>query len=131
MIKPLKHFTASAIGIGLLLGMYAEVWACTRVFRNTLSDLRIVARNEDYLTAVDPTMVITPRGIERVGGKEDTAVRWTTKYGNVCMYANSRFPMDGMNEKGLTARPLFFTQGKEVDAAHPDRPALDSDHWIS
>ena len=39
--------------------------------------------------------------------------------------------MDGINEKGLTARPLFFTQGKEVDAEHPDRSALDSDHWIS
>ena len=82
------------------------------MFWNTLSDLKIVARNEDYLTPVDPTMVITPRGIERVGSKEDNAVRWTSKYGNVCMYANNRFPMDGINEKGLTARTLFFTQGK-------------------
>ena len=92
--------------------MYAEVDACTRVFWNTLSDLKIVARNEDYLTPVDPTMVITPRGIERVGSKEDKAVSWTSKYGNVCMYANNRFPMDGINEKGLTARTLFFTQCK-------------------
>lgn len=127
----LKHFAVLAIGISFLLGIYAEVDACTRVFWNTLSDLKIVARNEDYLTPVDPTMVITPRGIERVGSKEDNAVRWTSKYGNVCMYANNRFPMDGLNEKGLTARTLFFTQGKEVDAAHPDRPALDSDHWTS
>ena len=108
----LKHFAVLAIGISFLLGMYSEVDACTRVFWNTLSDLKIVARNEDYLTPVDPTMVITPRGIERVGSKEDNAVRWTSKYGDVCMYANNRFPMDGINEKGLTARTLFFTQGK-------------------
>ena len=31
----------------------------------------------------------------------------------------------------ISYRTLFFTQGKEVDAAHPDRPALDSDHWTS
>ncbi|MCP4377188.1 MAG: hypothetical protein GY794_13560 [bacterium] len=41
--------------------------ACTRVFWNdTLWDegkshMKIVVRNEDYLTPVDPTMVITPR----------------------------------------------------------------------
>ena len=108
----LRNLAVLALGTGLLLVMYAEVDACTRVFWNTLSDLKIVARNEDYLTPVDPTMVITPRGIARVGSKEDRAVSWKSKYGNVCMYANNRFPMDGINEKGLTARTLIFTQGK-------------------
>ena len=67
MNTQLRNLVVLAIGISFLLGMYAEVDACTRVFWNTLSDLKIVARNEDYLTPVDPTMVITPRGIERVG----------------------------------------------------------------
>lgn len=121
----------------LLAGMHGSAQACTRILWNqTLwdegkSDLKIVARNEDYLTPVDPTMVVTPRGIERIGSKENNAVTWDTKYGTVTMYANNRFPMDGINEKGLTARTLFFTQGTQVDAAHPDRPALDSPYWIS
>lgn len=130
-MKLRQIMTAIAVGVCLLVSMPTKSKACTRVFWNTLDNLKIVARNEDYLTPVDPTMVITPRGIERVGSKEKNAVRWTSKYGNVCMYANNRFPMDGINEKGLTARTLFFTQGKTVDVEHPQRPALDSDHWIS
>jgi choloylglycine hydrolase len=97
----------------------------------------IVGRNEDYVTASHPTFVLTPRGIKRVGtsdkSKVTKAVTWTVKYGNIASYANNRFPNDGMNEKGLTARTLFYINGKtnEVLAPNSKKKELDEDHWVS
>jgi len=67
MNTQLKHFAVMVIGIGLLLCIYVEVDACTRIFWNTNPDLMIVGRNEDYVTASHPTFVATPRGVKRCG----------------------------------------------------------------
>jgi choloylglycine hydrolase len=89
------------------------------------------------VSASDPTLVATPRGIERAGtedeAKEGQSVRWTVKYGNVAVFANNRFPNDGMNEAGLTARTLFYMDGDPNESAAPDtkRLELDADHWVA
>lgn len=115
----LKRFTALIIGIGLMLGLYAEVDACIRILWNTNPDLMIVGRNEDYVTASHPTFVATPRGVKRWStadeSKRSKSISWTVKYGNVAAYANNRFPNDGMNEAGLTARTLYYMDGGEQD----------------
>ncbi|GAM55900.1 choloylglycine hydrolase [Vibrio ishigakensis] len=111
-----------------------SVSACTRMLWNTDSEFVIVGRNEDYFSASAPTLVKTPRGIERRGSVDDNAnaIEWRTKYGSIAAFANNRFPMDGMNEKGLTARTLYFDQG-EIDqvSTSDDMPELDGDHWVS
>jgi choloylglycine hydrolase len=114
-----------------------EAQACTRIFWNTNPGLMIVGRNEDYVTASHPTLVATPRGVQRVGTSDESkkaqAVSWTVKYGNVASYANNRFPNDGMNEAGLTARTLFYVDGKANEIVSPDsnKKELDEDHWVS
>ncbi len=120
-----------------MLGLSAAE-ACTRIFWNTNKQgLLIVGRNEDYVTASDPTFVVTPRGIKRTGtetaSQKTTAINWTVKYGNVAIYANNRFPNDGMNEKGLTARTLFYIDGDPNESIAPDstKLELDADHWVS
>ena len=114
-----------------------DTQACTRIFWNTNPGLMIVGRNEDYVTASHPTFVVSPRGMKRWGtsdkAKRSRAVSWTVKYGNVASYANNRFPNDGMNEAGLTARTLFYLDGKanEIVAAGSKKKELDEDHWVS
>ena len=51
MNRILNRCLILAVGLGLLLGIYAEVDACTRILWNTNPDLIIVGRNEDYVTA--------------------------------------------------------------------------------
>ena len=133
----------SSLLAGLVLASSAalfnapEAQACTRIFWNTNPDLMIVGRNEDYVTASHPTFVASPRGINRWGTSDDSkrskSISWTVKYGNVASYANNRFPNDGMNEAGLTARTLFYLDGKpnELVAADSKKKELDEDHWVS
>ena len=123
--------------LGVLLIAASPVDACTRIFWNTHPDLMIVGRNEDYVTASHPTFVATPRGVKRWGtvdkDKCSRAINWTVKYGNVASYANNRFPNDGMNEAGLTARTLFYVDGDPNETVAPDskKKELDEDHWVS
>ncbi|GLS92454.1 choloylglycine hydrolase [Psychromonas marina] len=111
--------------------------ACTRMFWNTIDGIKIVGRNEDYVTASHPTLVATPRGVERHGtadkSKRANSLSWIVKYGNIATYANNRFPNDGMNEMGLTARTLFYVDGDPNQIAAPDskNKQLDEDHWVS
>jgi penicillin V acylase-like amidase (Ntn superfamily) len=111
--------------------------ACTRIFWNTNPGLMIVGRNEDYVTASHPTLVATSRGGKRWGtadrAKMANAISWTVEYGNVAVYANNRFPNDGMNEAGLTARTLYYIDGDANETVAPDdrKKELDEDHWVS
>ena len=129
--------------MGLILGSSISLvnapnaQACTRIFWNTNPDLMIVGRNEDYVTASHPTFVASPRGIKRWGTSENAkrsrSIGWTVKYGNVASYANNRFPNDGMNEVGLSARTLYYLNGKPNQIVAPDsnKKELDEDHWVS
>jgi len=123
----------AAISVSTLLPTTVD--ACTRMLWNTDNDFVMVGRNEDYFSASSPTLVKTPHGVSRIGSTDDPkhAVKWDVKYGNIAVYANNRFPMDGMNEKGLTARTLYFNEGKidqQVDIDN-DKPTLQADHWVS
>jgi len=139
MIKRPMGLTILTAGACLLagMGMATDAVACTRIFWNTNPDLMIVGRNEDYVTASHPTFVATPRGIKRWStadkDKRSKAINWTVKYGNVASYANNRFPNDGMNEAGLTARTLFYVDGDPNETVAPDskKKELDEDHWVS
>ena len=137
MRKRFTLLTGLAIAFGVSQLAAPPVEACTRIFWNTNPDLMIVGRNEDYVTASHPTFVATPRGIKRWGtadkDKRSRAINWTVKYGNVASYANNRFPNDGMNEAGLTARTLFYVDGDPNETVAPDskKKELDEDHWVS
>ncbi len=135
--KKINILLGSALVSSSLFFNVPEAHSCTRILWNTNDALVIVGRNEDYVTASHPTLVATPRGIHRVGtsdkSKEEKAISWTVKYGNIASYANNRFPNDGMNEAGLSARTLFYMDGKANEIVAPDsnKQELDEDHWVS
>ncbi len=141
MRKIIRKQSSLLVGLALagsaFLFQAPDTQACTRIFWNTNPDLMIVGRNEDYVTASHPTFVASPRGIKRWGtsdnAKRPRSISWIVKYGNVASYANNRFPNDGMNEAGLTARTLFYVDGKPNEIAAPDsnKKELDEDHWVS
>ena len=137
MITQLKHFAVMVIGIGLLLGIYVEGRCLYAHLLEHQPRPMIVGRNEDYVTASHPTFVATPRGVKRWGtadeSKRSKSISWTVKYGNVAAYANNRFPNDGMNEAGLTARTLYYQDGDANETVAPDskKKELDEDHWVS
>jgi choloylglycine hydrolase len=121
----------------VLVLIAVDAFSCTRIFWNTNPDLMIVGRTEDYVTASHPSFVATPRGVQRWGtadkAKRSDAISWTVKYGNVAIYENNRFPNDGMNEAGLTARTLYYLEGEPNEIVAPDstKKELDEDHWVS
>ncbi len=121
----------------VLVFVAVDVYSCTRIFWNTNPDLMIVGRTEDYITASHPTFVATPRAVKRWGTADKTkrsrSISWTVKYGNVAIYENNRFPNDGMNEAGLSARTLYYLEGDPNEVVAPDskKKELDEDHWVS
>jgi len=131
-----KAATALPLGLCLLIAQPDLAESCTRIFWNTNPDLMIVGRNEDYVTASHPSFVATPRGILRWGSMNEAArdrtISWTVKYGSVAIYENNRFPNDGLNEAGLTARTLYYLEGDADEKAAPgsEKKELDEDHWV-
>lgn len=125
--------TLSAIMVGALLSasLTTGAQACTRAFMNMYPEYMVSARNLDFFGPVDPSLVITPRGIEHNGGDAKDVAKWTTKYGSVVVYANGVFPMDGMNEKGLAGHTLYYTNGKQQQQDNMDKPVLESRAWLS
>jgi len=115
----------------------ASAHCCTRMLWNENPGLIIVGRNMDYVTAAHPTFVVTPRGVRRFGtsdgSKRSKSIEWTVRYGNVAIYENNRFPNDGINEAGLSARTLFYMEGNpsEMRAPNTSKKELDEDHWVS
>ncbi|MGK0603393.1 linear amide C-N hydrolase [Yokenella regensburgei] len=104
--------------------------ACTRAFLNQYPGYRISARNLDFFGPVDPAMVITPKGITHNGGDENNSPVWTTKFGSVVIYADNAFPMDGINDAGLAAHTLYYTNGKQEQEDNQGKPLLESRSWV-
>lgn len=125
--------TLSAVAIGAALGITAmgSASACTRAFLNTYPGYMVSARNLDFFGPVDPSLVITPQGIEHTGSEGAQAKRWKTRYGSVVIYADGVFPMDGINEKGLAGHTQYYTNGRQVQQDNKDKPELDSRAWLS
>lgn len=128
-------FAKAVLASSLTLTLFSTADACTRVLWNTQPGYMLSSRNLDFFGPVSPTLVVSPRGIARVGATGDNAphaARWTARYGSVAVYADNVFPMDGMNEKGLVAHTLYFTGGEEKQQpGKPAKPVLESSHWVS
>lgn len=106
-------------------------FACTRAFLNQYPGYMVSARNLDFFGPVDPSLVITPKGIKHNGGDDASSLSWKVKYGSVVVYADNTFPMDGINEAGLAAHTQYYTNGKQVQENNLDKPVLESRSWVS
>lgn len=112
-------------------GLITSADACSRVFLNTDPNHLVSGRNLDFFGPVDPSLIITPRGIAHNGGDAANAAKWTTKYGSVAIYADGAFPMDGVNEKGLAGHTLYYDNGSQVQSDNKNKPVLESRAWLS
>lgn len=131
MEKVLHSVSALLIGIALSATLTTGAQACTRAFMNMYPGYMVSARNLDLFSPVDPSLVITPRGVAHNGGDAKNAARWKTQYGSVVVYADGVFPMDGMNEKGLAGHTLFYMDGSQQQQDHQDKPVIESRAWLS
>lgn len=126
-----QKISAVALGLALTAGISVSADACTRAFMNMFPGYMVTARNLDFFGPVDPSLVITPKGIAHNGGDSVKAAHWTTRYGSVVVYADGVFPMDGMNEAGLAGHTLFYMNGSQVQQDNQDKPVLESRAWLS
>lgn len=108
-----------------------DAGACSRVFMNMFPGYMVSARNLDFFGPVDPSLVITPRGVEHKASDEPDAKKWKTRYGSVVVYADDVFPMDGINENGLAGHTQYYANGKQVQQDNRDKPELESRAWLS
>lgn len=131
-MKYLKKTVLSTLLATTLLSIPASnLDACTRVFMNQYPDHLVAGRNLDFFGPVDPSLVITPRGTAHNGGSDANALKWNAKYGSVAIYADDVFPMDGVNEKGLSGHTLYYSNGSQVQADNQDKPVLQTQAWLS
>lgn len=127
-----KTLSTVLIGAAISATLAGGAQACTRAFLNQYPGYMVSARNLDFFGPVDPTLVITPRGIAHNGGDDPTSPKWKTQYGSVVVYADGQFPMDGMNEAGLAAHTQYYSNGKqEQTVGNQDKPVLESRAWLS
>ncbi|MFG1175425.1 linear amide C-N hydrolase [Erwiniaceae bacterium CAU 1747] len=131
MNSKVSRLVAVAMGATLTVTAISSANACTRAFMNTYPGYMISARNLDFFGPVDPSLVITPKGVKHTGSDGPGAKQWETRYGSVVIYADGVFPMDGMNEKGLAGHTQYYTNGKQVQANNQDKPELESRAWLS
>lgn len=131
MKNQLTALAALTLGASITLGVSASADACTRLFMNMYPGYMVSARNLDFFGPVDPSLVITPRGIAHNGGDAKDSAHWVTRYGSVAIYADGVFPMDGMNEKGLAGHTLYYSNGSQAQKDNQDKPVLESRAWLS
>ncbi|BDH45815.1 choloylglycine hydrolase [Salmonella enterica subsp. enterica serovar Choleraesuis] len=126
-----QQLLAAAVGAATGIMMINSAGACTRVFMNQYPGYMVSARNLDFFGPVDPSLVITPRGILHKGGDTSNSPEWKTRYGSVVIYADNAFPMDGINEAGLAAHTQYYTNGSQEQKDNKGKPVLESRSWVS
>lgn len=85
-----------------------EVVACTRVAYKDGDNNVITGRTMDWDWDDNVAMRIFPRGAERDGATGENTVRWTSRYGSVCVVSFGGAVNAGMNEKGFAVDCLWL-----------------------
>ncbi|MBN1885841.1 MAG: linear amide C-N hydrolase [Candidatus Krumholzibacteriota bacterium] len=96
-----------AVAAVLLLAGSCRTRACTSfVFRGANGP--VFARNFDYMFG-GGTLLVNPRGLEKVALTMGNRARWTARYGSVTfnLYGREQ-PMGGMNEAGLVVENMWL-----------------------
>lgn len=107
-----SHLMISVISIVLVIANIAlpTATACSRVVYRGLENTVITARSMDWTYDPNTNLWVLPRGVIRDGASGTNAIRWTSKYGSVVATTFDAATVEGMNEKGLVATLLNFSE---------------------
>lgn len=104
----LKKTTSLALSASFMFGLVTNGLSCTRVVDAVANHPVMVGRNMDWYGEMPSTLIMYPRGIEKVGSPDDVnPIKWKSKYASLVTASYNVFAADGLNEKGLGAHMLW------------------------
>jgi choloylglycine hydrolase len=108
---------------------------CTRILWNDNDLAVLVGRTMDWPESTEPVLTVLPRGLTRRGGfigpvqaVPENPVEWVARYGSVVVAVYGLGAADGMNEQGLAAHMLFFTD-TDFGVRDPAIPGIQAGLW--
>lgn len=105
------------------------VFSCSRIVCETGNGTYITGRTMDWIDPKAQTSLwIFPRGMNRTGGDQKNAVKWTSKYGSIVASFYDIASADGMNEKGLVGNVLYLIETDYGDPA--GKPTIKVGAWL-
>ena len=103
---------------------------CTRIFWNDNAIAKTVTRCMDWSVSDEPVLWFVPRGTERRGGDDATALTWTSRFASLAVSMWDSGTVDGLNDQGLAAHALYLDP-EDVRFAEPDdRPTVSNALWV-
>jgi penicillin V acylase-like amidase (Ntn superfamily) len=96
--------------------------ACTRVLWNDNELAVVVARTMDWPESTQPMLTVSPRGIQRDGGRfgkeivvADNPARWTSKYGSLVTTAPNVIWVDLAKFNFEPGAPVIILDPDDID----------------
>lgn len=84
----------------------------------------------DWSVSDEPVLWFVPRGTERRGGGDATALTWTSRFASLAVSMWDSGTVDGLNDQGLAAHALYLDP-EDVRFAEPDdRPTVSNALWV-
>lgn len=134
---PISYALSKAQTLGLALALATPLAAgparaCSRALftapPNGASPSQVLTgRSMDWYIDIGSSLWVFPRGLQRVGGSQPGALRWTSRYGSVITSIYDVATGDGMNEKGLVANILYLGESDYGQSA--GKPTLSVYAW--
>jgi len=114
--------------IFVLLILFSQLDACTRLFWNDNEQAKIVARTMDLFISDEPQLWVNRRGVHQQCEIEN-GLEWVSIYGSVSISAFHRKDAmtDGLNEAGLAVHTLALKPTKYEE--RDDRPGIHYGQW--
>lgn len=101
-------------------------YACTVIYWNQSPD-KLIGRNMDWYANAETEFWVLPRGIKRDGMVGKNSMKWESKYGSTIVYFEA--PIDGINEKGLTAHVLWLGES-DFGKRDEKKPGMALGFWL-
>ena len=109
------------MALWLSVSLPEKAFPCSRVIHVATDGRVTMARSMDWKENNQPKWWVFPRGMDRTGGTETNAIRWTSQHGSVVVSMYDKGAVEGMNEKGLLVQGLYLSESKygTRDASRP------------
>ena len=103
---------------------------CTRRLVTLKDQPVLVGRIMGWTTPQATRLVAFPKGIKKDGKTPENPVKWTSKYGSICVLTWDKMCADGLNEVGLAAHGLFLAEARFGDR-DVSKPGICTSIWCN